>query len=203
MAAPLPNPALDLSSDQNPSPGARRSAILAGGCFWCIEGVFRQLSGVSQVVSGYAGGTPETADYQSVCTGRTAHAEVVKVVYDPAKITFGQLLRVLFTVIDPTTRDRQGPDSGPQYRSAIFCETDEQRRVAQAYIDQLNAARIFPRAIVTTIEPLTAEGFYAAEAYHQDYVACNMRNPYIVHEALPKVAKVRAAFADAVKPAAG
>lgn len=200
MAAALPNPAIDLSSDQTASAGTLRSAVFAGGCFWCIEGVFRQLAGVSEVVSGYAGGTRETADYESVCTGRTAHAEAVKVSYDPSRITYGELLRVLFTVIDPTTKNRQGPDSGPQYRSAIFYESEEQRRVAQAYIDQLDAAKIFPRPIVTTLEALPAGGFYPAEAYHQDYVACNPRHPYIVHEALPKVAKVRAAFADGVKP---
>jgi peptide-methionine (S)-S-oxide reductase len=200
MALTLPTPAVDLIADQDPKAGKSHSAVLAGGCFWCIEGVFRQLAGVSEVVSGYAGGTRETADYESVCTGRTNHAEAIKITYEPSKITFGQLLRVLLTVIDPTTKNRQGPDSGPQYRSAIFFENEDQRRVAQAYIDQLNAAKIFPRPIVTTIEPLKPDGFYPAEAYHQNYVACNMRNPYIVHEALPKMAKARAAFPDAVKP---
>jgi peptide-methionine (S)-S-oxide reductase len=197
----LPSPSVDVPADQNAPTGARHTAVVAGGCFWCIEGVFRQLDGVFEVVSGYAGGTRETADYESVCTGRTGHAEAVKITYDPSRITFGQLLRVLFSVIDPTTKNRQGPDSGPQYRSAIFYESEDQRRVAQAYIDQLNAAKAFPRPIVTTVEPLRPDGFYPAEDYHQDYVACHMNNPYIVHEALPKVAKVRAAFPDAVKPA--
>jgi peptide-methionine (S)-S-oxide reductase len=203
MPAHLPSPTVDLQADQNATPGAKHTAVLAGGCFWCVEGVFRQLDGVSEVVSGYAGGTRETANYEAVCTGRTAHAEAARLTYDPSKITFGQLLRVLFTVIDPTTKNRQGPDSGPQYRSAIFYENEDQRRVAQAYIEQLDAAKIFPRPIATTLEPLPPGGFYPAEAYHQDYVACNPRNPYIVHEALPKVAKVRAAFPDAVKPARG
>jgi peptide-methionine (S)-S-oxide reductase len=201
-AGPLPAPNVDLSADKDAKPGELHTAVVAGGCFWCVEGVFRQLNGVTAAVSGYAGGSKETADYETVCTGVTAHAEAVKLTYDPSKITYGQLLRALFTVIDPTTKNRQGPDSGTQYRSAIFYENDDQRRVAQAYIDQLNAAKVFPYPIVTTLEPLKPDAFYPAEAYHQDYVACHLNNPYIVHEALPKVEKIRSAMPDAVKPAA-
>jgi peptide-methionine (S)-S-oxide reductase len=200
MASILPPPAVDLPADKDVTSGARHTAVFAGGCFWCIEGVFRQLNGVIEVVSGYAGGTKETADYESVCTGRTGHAEAVKITYDPSVVTFGELMRVLFTIIDPTTKDRQGPDAGTQYRSAIFYETEDQRRVAQAYIDQLNAAKLFSRPIVTTLEPLSRDGFYAAEGYHQNYTACHLNNPYIVQQALPKIAKARAAFGDAVKP---
>ena len=200
MASTLPLPAVDLPADKDAPGGARHTAVFAGGCFWCIEGVFRQLNGVIEVVSGYAGGTKETADYESVCSGSTGHAEAVKITYDPATITFGGLLRVLFTIIDPTTKNRQGPDAGTQYRSAIFFESEDQRRVAQAYIDQLNAAKVFSRPIVTTLEALTADGFYPAEGYHQNYTACHLSNPYIVQQALPKIAKARAAFGDSVKP---
>lgn len=199
---PLPLPNVDLPADQNAKPGELHTAIVAGGCFWCIEGVFDQLDGVTKAVSGYAGGTRQTANYETVCTGATGHAESVKITYDPSKITYGQLLRVLFTVIDPTTRDRQGPDEGTQYRSAIFYENEDQRRVAQAYIDQLNAAAIFQAPIVTTLEPLKPDAFYPAEGYHQNYVACHLNNPYVIQEALPKVAKVRQAFPEAVKPPA-
>ncbi|MDB5332679.1 MAG: peptide methionine sulfoxide reductase [Phycisphaerales bacterium] len=199
--AQLPPPAVDLQADKDAKPGEVHTIVLAGGCFWCIEGVFDQLSGVKSAASGYAGGTKETANYEAVCTGRTSHAEAVKVTYDPSKITYGQLLRVLFTVIDPTTKDRQGPDSGTQYRSAVFYENDDQKKVAEAYIKQLDAAKVFDKPIVTTLEPLKADGFYKAEDYHQNYVACHLRNPYVVQEALPKVDKVREKFKDQVKPA--
>ena len=199
-AEKLPAPAMDLPVDVNAKPGQLHEAILAGGCFWCIDGVFRQLDGVTSVVSGYAGGSKSTADYETVCTGVTGHAESVKITYDPTKITYGKLLQVLFTVIDPTTKDRQGPDSGTQYRSAIFYENEDQKKVAAAYIAQLDARHIFPRPIVTTLEPLKPDAFYPAEAYHQNYVACHLRNPYIQYEALPKIAKLRAAFPDKLKP---
>src|ERR1019366_8526872 len=181
-AAGLPDPVVDLAADKNAKPGELHTAVVAGGCFWCIDGVFRQMKGVTEVVSGYAGGSKETADYETVCTGATGHAESVKITYDPTKITYGQLLRILFTVIDPTTKDRQGPDAGTQYRSAIFYENDDQKNVAKAYIAQLDAAKIFPYPIVTTLEPLKPDAFYPAEAYHQNYDACHLNNPYVQYE---------------------
>jgi len=200
--AGLPAPAVDLPADAGAKPGELHTAVVAGGCFWCIEGVYDQLAGVKTAVSGYAGGAKSTADYETVCTGTTGHAESVKITYDPSKITYGQLLRVLFTVIDPTTKNRQGPDHGTQYRSAIFYENDDQKKVAEAYIKQLDDARIFPRPIVTTLEPLKPDEFYPAEGYHQNYVACHLNNPYVRQEAIPKVEKVREKFKDQVKPAA-
>lgn len=172
------------------SSGAAR-AILAGGCFWCVEAVYKNLSGVSSVKSGYAGGTEETADYETVCTGTTDHAESVEVGYDPSRISYGQILKVFFSIAhDPTQLNRQGPDVGRQYRSAIFYETEEQKRVAETYIEQLNKAHVFDRPIVTEVTPLKA--FFEAETYHQDYAARNPLNPYIVFNAQPKVRKVRA-----------
>jgi peptide-methionine (S)-S-oxide reductase len=165
-------------------------AVLAGGCFWCVEAVYKNLDGVSSVKSGYAGGSAETADYATVSTGTTDHAEAVEVLYDPGRITYGQILRVFFSIAhDPTQRNRQGPDTGRQYRSAIFYVDDEQKRVADAYIDQLNKARVFDTPIVTEIVPLVA--FFEAETYHQDYAARNPLNPYIVVNAQPKVSKLR------------
>jgi peptide-methionine (S)-S-oxide reductase len=199
-AAGLPDPVVDLAADKNAKPGEMHTAVVAGGCFWCIDGVFRQMNGVTAVASGYAGGSKETADYETVCTGATGHAEAVKVTYDPGKITYGQILRILFTVIDPTTKDRQGPDAGTQYRSAIFYENEDQKNVAQAYIQQLDAAKIFPRPIVTTLERLSPDAFYPAEGYHQNYVACHLNNPYVQYESLPKIAKARDAFPDRIKP---
>lgn len=186
----FPDPAVDERS----APGPERRAVLAGGCFWCVEAVYKQLDGVTAVASGYAGGTAETADYRTVCGGATEHAETVEVRYDPAKITFGRILKVFFSVAhDPTQRDRQGPDEGRQYRSAIFAVDDEQRRIAEAYAHQLDAADVFAAPIVTEIAPL--EGFYPAEAYHQDYAARHPLEPYILFNARPKVDKVRKAFA--------
>jgi len=165
-------------------------AILAGGCFWCVEAVYKNLDGVSSVKSGYAGGTADTADYETVSTGTTDHAESVEVVYDPSRITYGQILRVFFSIAhDPTQLNRQGPDTGRQYRSAIFYADDEQKRIANAYIDQLNKAHVFDRPIVTQVVPL--EAFFEAETYHQDYAARNPLNPYIVINAQPKVRKLR------------
>jgi peptide-methionine (S)-S-oxide reductase len=169
---------------------AQSRAVLAGGCFWCVEAVYKNLDGVSSVKSGYAGGSAETADYATVSTGTTDHAEAVEVLYDPGRITYGQILRVFFSIAhDPTQRNRQGPDTGRQYRSAIFYVDDEQKRVADAYIDQLNKARVFDTPIVTEIVPLVA--FFEAETYHQDYAARNPLNPYIVVNAQPKVSKLR------------
>ena len=201
--AELPRPALELASDEQFKEGETREAVFGGGCFWCVEGVFEQLEGVKEAVSGYAGGTKETANYEAVCTGRTGHAEVVKVVYDPSKITFAQLLMAWFATHDPTTKNRQGNDVGPQYRSAIFYRDEEQRKVAEAYVAQLEKAKVFPRPIVTTLEPLKEGGFFVAEEYHQNYVACNPGNPYVRGVALPKVKKVREAFKDQVKKDGG
>ena len=165
-------------------------AVLAGGCFWCVEAVYKNLEGVSSVKSGYAGGSAETADYETVSTGTTNHAEAVEVLYDPSRISFGQILKVFFAIAhDPTQLNRQGPDTGRQYRSAIFSADDEQKRVAEAYIDQLNKARVFDAPIVTEVAPLKA--FFEAETYHQDYAARNPSNPYIVYNAQPKVTKLR------------
>ena len=173
-------------------------SVFAGGCFWCVEAVFKQLDGVVDAISGYAGGTAETANYRAVMTGRTGHAEVVKVVYDPDKVSYEQLLRVHFATHDPTTRNRQGPDVGPQYRSAIFYASQEEKEMAQAFIADLNQAKVFKRPIVTRLEPL--EAFYPAEGYHQDYVVCNPGNPYVRNVALPKVEMVRRKFQELVKP---
>src|SRR5438034_9406123 len=161
-------------------------AILAGGCFWCVEAVYKNLDGVSSVNSGYAGGTADTADYETVSTGTTDHAESVEVVYDPSRVSYGQILKVFFAIAhDPTTLDRQGPDTGRQYRSAIFYANDEEQRVAAAYIKQLNDSKVFTRPIVTTLEPL--EKFFEAEDYHQDFVRNNPSHPYILQQAMPKV----------------
>ncbi len=170
------------------------TAILAGGCFWCTEAVYRQLAGVTRVESGYAGGSAETADYQTVCTGTTGHAEVIRVEYDPAVISFGQILRVFFSVAhDPTQLNRQGNDIGTQYRSAIFAQSADQVEVAKRYMAQLTQAGAFSKPIVTTIE----EGaYYPAEAYHQDYAALNPQQPYIAAVAAPKVEKLRKALSE-------
>jgi peptide-methionine (S)-S-oxide reductase len=169
----------------------QRQAVLAGGCFWCVEAVYKDLDGVTSVESGYAGGSADTADYETVSTGSTDHAESVEVRYDPSRISYGQILKVFFSIAhDPTQLNRQGPDTGRQYRSAIFYADDEQKRIAQGYIDQLNKAHVFDRPIVTEVVPL--EAFYQAETYHQDYAARNPLNPYIVFNAQPKVRKLRA-----------
>jgi peptide-methionine (S)-S-oxide reductase len=169
----------------------QRQAVLAGGCFWCVEAVYLNLDGVSAVKSGYAGGSADTADYETVSTGTTNHAESVEVSYDPSRISYGQILKVFFAIAhDPTQLNRQGPDTGRQYRSAIFYGDDEQKRIAVAYVDQLNKAGVFEKPIVTEVVPL--EAFYPAETYHQDYAARNPLNPYIVFNAQPKVRKVRA-----------
>jgi methionine-S-sulfoxide reductase len=179
------------------TPSPRAEAVFAGGCFWCVEAVFRQLDGVLDVTSGYAGGTAETANYTAVSTGLTGHAESVKIVYDPRKISYETLLRVHFATHDPTTVNRQGNDLGTQYRSAIFYANDEQKQTAEAMIADLTDAKAFRHPIVTTVEPLTA--FYPAEAHHRDYVACHPGQPYVKSVALPKVAKVREKFKDLLK----
>jgi peptide-methionine (S)-S-oxide reductase len=183
----FPDPVVDAKLADK---AGQSRAILAGGCFWCVEAVYKNLDGVVSVKSGYAGGTADTADYETVSSGTTNHAESVEVVYDPSRITYGQILKVFFSIAhDPTQLNRQGPDSGRQYRSAIFYADDEQKHLAGAYIDQLNKARVFDRPIVTEVVPL--EAFFEAETYHQDYAARNPLNPYIVINAQPKVRKLR------------
>jgi peptide-methionine (S)-S-oxide reductase len=192
----LPKPAQDLAAPKE-GDNSPRTAVFASGCFWCTEAVFEELDGVISAVSGYSGGKKEQADYHTVSTGQTRHAEAVRVTYDPKKITYAKLLQVFFATHDPTTRDAQGPDHGPQYRSAIFYENDEQKNVAAAYIKQLEAAKVFDRPIVTTLEPLS--GFYPAEDYHQNYVKANPFNGYVRQVAIPKVKKVREKFKDDLK----
>jgi peptide-methionine (S)-S-oxide reductase len=189
-AVVLPDPAQDI-----PLANAKgeATAVLAGGCFWGIEAVFEHVKGVTGVVSGYAGGEAKTAHYEMVSEGDTGHAESVRITYDPSQISYGQLLKVFFSVAhDPTELNRQGPDTGTQYRSAIFYANAEQQRVAQAYIDQLSKAKVFEQPIVTQVTALDA--FYQAESYHQDYAAHNPNDSYIKYNDLPKVANLRQQF---------
>jgi peptide-methionine (S)-S-oxide reductase len=189
----LPDPASDVA----PAAG-QQTAVFAGGCFWCTEAVFEQFKGVKKVVSGFAGGTDKTAHYETVSAGKTDHAESVQVTFDPTKITYGQLLKVFFSVAhDPTTLNRQGPDYGRQYRSAIFYANDEQKRVAEAYIAQLKAANVFGKPIVTEVANLN--GFYPAEEYHQHFVQLHPDHPYVVANAVPKIEKARKTFPGMVK----
>lgn len=191
----FPDPAVDLPP---PADGTPRTAVLAGGCFWCTEAVFEQVEGVLDVVSGYAGGDSRTARYELVSTGKTGHAEAVRITYDPKRVSYGQLLKIFFAVAhDPTQLDRQGPDVGPQYRSAIFYASEEEKRVAESYIRQLEQARVFDRPIVTRLEPL--KGFYPAEEYHQDYARRNPANPYILANSAPKVRKLEKTFPACVR----
>ncbi|HEV2296535.1 MAG TPA: bifunctional methionine sulfoxide reductase B/A protein [Tepidisphaeraceae bacterium] len=173
-------------------------AVLAGGCFWCVEGVFEELAGVHDVISGYAGGDKATANYQAVSSGGTKHAEAVKIIYDPKQVSYEQLLKVHFATHDPTTKDRQGNDVGPQYRSAIFYADEQEKRLAEAFIEDITESGVFKRPIVTTVEPLTE--FFPAEAYHQNYVCRNPSQSYVRSVALPKVEKVRKEFKDMLKP---
>ena len=190
----FPDPAVDTPL----ASGGRQAAVFAGGCFWCVEAVFNELVGVESVRSGYAGGTAETANYKAVCSGRTDHAEVIEVIYDPARISYGQLLKIHFSIAhDPTQLNRQGNDAGRQYRSAIFYANEEQRRIAEAYIQQLNEAGVFSGPIVTTLEPL--KEFFVAEDYHQNYAALNPGQPYIQYVSQPKVEKLRTYFRDRLK----
>jgi len=183
-AVQLPDPAVDISVAK---PGTTETAVLAGGCFWGVQAVFQHVRGVKQVTSGYSGGSAETAKYEIVSSGTTGHAESVRIAFDPSLVTYGQILKVFFSVAhNPTELNRQGPDVGTQYRSVIFYGNAQQKRVAEAYITQLNAARIFRQPIVTQVVPLKA--FYAAEAYHQDYLKHHPDSPYIVVNDLPKIA---------------
>jgi peptide-methionine (S)-S-oxide reductase len=187
-AVVVPAPAVDETAA-----ATSETAVIAGGCFWGVQGVFQHVEGVKTAVSGYAGGEKDTAEYEKVGRGWTHHAESVKITYDPSKITYGRLLQIYFSVAhDPTQLNRQGPDSGTQYRSTIFPVNDEQAKVAKAYIEQLNAADTFGKKLATTIEP--GKPFYAAEAYHQDYLTLNPHQPYIVYNDLPKIAALKQMF---------
>jgi peptide-methionine (S)-S-oxide reductase len=170
----------------------KETAVFAGGCFWGTQAVFERVKGVVSTTAGYAGGSASTATYSQVTTETTGHAESVKIVFDPSKISYGKLLQIFFAVHDPTQLNRQGPDVGTSYRSAIFYTTDEQRNIGTAYIAQLNSARVFPKPIVTQVTPL--KGFYDAESYHQDYALHNPDNPYILVCDRPKIATLRKEF---------
>ncbi len=190
VTANVPAPAVDLPAAQAKGP---QTLVVAGGCFWGVDAVFKHVKGVTSVTSGYAGGEKSTADYETVSTGRTGHAEAVNIVFDPSQVTVGQLLRVFFSVAhNPTELNRQGPDHGTQYRSAIFYSGADQKRVADAYIAQLQAAKVFPGPIVTQVAPLVA--FYPAEDYHQNYLKLHPLQPYIVINDAPKVAALKTIF---------
>jgi peptide-methionine (S)-S-oxide reductase len=192
--AALPKPAIDLPT---PKDKGDQTIIIAGGCFWCTEASFEILEGVKDVVSGYSGGEKETATYRQVCNGDTGHAESIRITYDPSKISYGELLRVFFTAHNPTTKNRQGADTGTQYRSAIFYQSEEEKKVAEAYIKQLNDAKAFENPIVTTVEKFKA--FYPAEDYHQNYARAHPTDGYIVNVALPHVKNVMDHFKDELK----
>jgi peptide-methionine (S)-S-oxide reductase len=192
----LPDPVVDETVAMSRN---QPTAVFAGGCFWGIEAVFEHVKGVRSAVSGYAGGVAATAHYDIVGSGRTGHAESVKLTYDRSQITYGQLLKVFFSVAhDPTEHDRQGPDEGTQYRSVVFAETAEQKRIAEAYINQLNQAHLFKRPMATEVAGPTP--FYEAEDYHQDYVVHNPTSPYVVAYDLPKLDHLRKQFPDLHKP---
>ena len=191
-ASAIPKPVVD---DALASAKGQESLVLAGGCFWGIQAVFQHVKGVISATSGYSGGAVKNPEYEVVSTGETGHAESVQIVYDPSQITYGELLRVFFSVAhDPTELNRQGPDEGTQYRSAIFYNSDEQKRIAEAYIAQLDSAGVFSSKIVTQVVPLRA--FYKAEAYHQNYAALHPNQPYIVFNDAPKVEHLRQEFPD-------
>jgi peptide-methionine (S)-S-oxide reductase len=186
----IPAPAADI-----PAADGTQTAVLAGGCFWGVQGVFQHTKGVVSAVSGYAGGSKMNAQYELVSTGTTGHAESVQVKYDPRQISYGKILQIFFSVVhDPTQLNRQGPDSGTQYRSAIFTTTDAQKKVAEAYIAQLDAAKVYAKPIVTKVGAL--EGFFPAEAYHQDYLTLHPNQPYIAYNDLPKVENLKKIFAE-------
>src|SRR5207302_3331818 len=190
----FPDPAVDNKN----GPKGSQTAVLAGGCFWCVEAVFQQIEGVEKVVSGYSGGDAASAHYDIVSTGRTGHAESVQVTYNPRKISYGQILKVFFDVAhDPTQLNRQGPDVGPQYRSVIFYSDATQKRIAEAYIQQLNQAHVFKAPIVTQIVPLKT--FYPAEEHHQNFCNRNPSNPYVVNVAMPKVDKTKKSLPELLK----
>src|ERR1700744_487728 len=186
----IPAPATDVKAADGV-----QTVVIAGGCFWGVQGVFQHTAGVVNAVSGYAGGNKSTADYNMVSTGTTGHAESVEVKYDPKKISYGKILQIFFSVAhDPTQLNRQGPDSGTQYRSAIFTTSDEQKKGAAVEIAQLNAAKVYSKPIVTKVGPL--EGFFAAEGYHQDYLTLHPNQPYIAYNDIPKVENLKKMFAE-------
>lgn len=186
----IPEPAVDIPAS---AVSGKQTAVLGGGCFWGVQGVFERVKGVTDAVAGFAGGEKSTAHYERVSEGNTGHAESVKITYDPAQISYGQLLMLFFSVVhDPTEVNRQGPDSGTQYRSVIFYSNDEQKKVADAYIAQLNAAHVYSHSIATQVTPF--KGFYAAESYHQHYLDHNPTAPYIVYNDLPKIAALKKEF---------
>ncbi len=188
--AAVPAPVVDEAKAAAP---AKQTAVVAGGCFWGIQAVFQHVKGVVSATSGYAGGSMKNPDYETVSSGRTGHAESVQIVYDPSKVSYGELLRVFFSVaLDPTEVNRQGPDEGTQYRSVIFYGSDEQKKIAEAYIAQLDQTKIFRRKIATQVTPLQA--FYLAEGYHQNYATVHPNDPYIVYNDAPKVANLRKEF---------
>ena len=192
----IPSPAVDT-----PAAEAKRSetAVLAGGCFWGMQGMFEHVKGVTKVVAGYSGGAASTAHYEMVGTETTGHAESVEITFDPKQVSYGQLLRLYFSVAhDPTQINRQGPDSGPSYRSEIFFNSPTQERVANAYIAQLNAAKVFGRPIATKVEPL--KGFYAAEGYHQDYLIHHPDQPYIAYNDIPKIEALKKVYPECYRP---
>jgi peptide-methionine (S)-S-oxide reductase len=194
-ATTIPNPVLDAPLA---SVKGEQTAVLAGGCFWGVDAVFKHVKGVITVTSGYSGGSADTAQYETVSTGETGHAESVRIIYDPSQISYGQLLKIFFSVAhDPTELNRQGPDTGTQYRSAIFYGNEEQQRIAEAYIDQLNKARVFGAPIVTKVTALRS--FYEAESYHQDYLAHHPDEPYIVSNDIPKVENLKKQFPELYK----
>jgi peptide-methionine (S)-S-oxide reductase len=191
-ASAIPAPAVDEPATGRPKP---ETAVLAGGCFWGVQGVFAHVKGVSSAQSGYAGGDAATANYDAVSTETTGHAESVRITYDPTQISYGKLLQIFFAVVqDPTELNAQGPDVGPSYRSVIFAQDDTQQKIANAYIAQLNQAGVFPAPIVTAVSPQTP--FYPAEAYHQDFLSRNPNNSYIVANDLPKLAALKSTFPD-------
>jgi peptide-methionine (S)-S-oxide reductase len=181
--------------DNPKAPGAPQTAVIAGGCFWGVQGVFEHVRGVQRAVAGYAGGERSTAEYETVSTGTTGHAESVKITFDPAVVSYGQILQIAFSVVhDPTQLNRQGPDVGTQYRSAIFYTDDTQKQIADAYISQLDKSRAFSRPIVTRVDPL--KGFFPAEDYHQDYLIHNPYAPYIAINDMPKIENLKRTFAE-------
>jgi peptide-methionine (S)-S-oxide reductase len=191
-SAPVPAP---VANETRAATSSKQTAAVAGGCFWGVQAVFQHVKGVVSVTSGYAGGTSKNPDYEMVSSGDTGHAESVLIVYDPSKVTYGELLRVFFSVaLDPTEVNRQGPDEGTQYRSIVFYQNDQQKQIAEAYIAQLNAAKVFSKPIATQVTPM--KEFYTAEGYHQNYATLHPDNPYIVYNDAPKVANLRRELPD-------
>lgn len=189
----IPPPVSDVASTDGV-----KTLVLAGGCFWGVQGVYQHTNGVVKAVSGYAGGQARTANYETVSGGTTGHAESVQITYDPKKVTLGKLLQIYFSVVhDPTQLNRQGPDSGTQYRSTVFTSDPQERKVVEAYIAQLNAANVYKKKIATTLEPLQA--FYPAEEYHQDYLTLHPNQPYIAFNDLPKIENLKKIFADSYR----